>query len=81
MTEKELLSLKKQINEAKDTVNQLKGRLTYLNEQLKKDWKCDGIPEAEVLIQGMDKTIENLENQIEKQSNTLETQLEGNESN
>jgi len=76
MEEKDLLKLKKQIDEAKSEVQQLKGRKEYLIQQLKKDWDCEGLEQAEKKLDEYKKEVEELENRIFKQTNELKQKYE-----
>ena len=76
MNEKELLELKEEIEEAKSEQSQLKGRLDGLLEQLQKDWGCKTIAEAEKKLKKLDEEIEQLQDQITKQTTELEKELE-----
>jgi hypothetical protein len=72
MTETDLLKLKKQIEEAKATTSELKGHQSALMKQLKDDWKCNTIEEAEKLMAKMDKEIKTLNTKIEEGMEELE---------
>ena len=50
MTERELFDLKKKIKKDRQTTSEFKGHLTALMKQLKDDWKCADIKEAEKLL-------------------------------
>jgi flagellar biosynthesis chaperone FliJ len=72
MTEKELLELKEKVDEAKQTVSELTGQKNALMKQLKDDWGCKTIEEAEEKIGTMDRDISLLEKKIEKGIKELE---------
>ncbi|MFA5934991.1 MAG: hypothetical protein WC827_03850 [Candidatus Paceibacterota bacterium] len=72
MDEKGLLQLKQDIDEAKNSVNQLKGQQTALLKQLKDEWGCSSIEEAEKRIKKMQKEIETLDASIETGLEELE---------
>jgi len=76
MDETGLLKLKKQIDEANASVSELKGQLSALLKQLKDDWKCNSVEDAERLIAKMDKEIVSLKNKIEKGMEELEEKYE-----
>jgi len=76
MDETGLLKLKKQIDEANASVSELKGQLSALLKQLKDDWKCNSVEDAERLIVKMDKEIVSLKNKIEKGMEELEEKYE-----
>lgn len=76
MTENDLLQLKKKVDEAKTKVSELTGHKTALLKQLKDDWKCDSIEEAEKKLKLMNKEIENISQQIETGIEELESKYE-----
>jgi predicted transcriptional regulator len=71
-----LLKLKSQIEEAKKTTSELKGQQTALMNQLKDDWKCNSIKEAEKLMETMENDIATLNANIEKGLEELEEKYE-----
>jgi predicted nuclease with TOPRIM domain len=75
LTEKQLLDLKEQVDEAKTKVSELTGQQIALMKQLKEDWGCKTIQEAETKLEEMGKTISILEKKIERASAELELQL------
>jgi predicted nuclease with TOPRIM domain len=72
MDVQDLMELKDQIEEAKAKTSELKGHQTALMKQLKDDWKCNSVEEAEVLVKKMDKQITDLDKQIAKGLQELE---------
>ena len=64
MTEQDLLKLKRQVEDAKTEVNQLQGQRTALLKQLKDDWGCKTVEEAEAKVKAMEKEIEKISDQI-----------------
>jgi len=72
MTEKDLLDLKQQIDDAKTSVSELKGQQTALLKQLKDTYKCNSVKEAEVLAEKMQRNITALQTQIDKHTKELE---------
>ena len=76
MDEAGLLKLKKQIDEANASISELKGQLSALLKQLKDDWKCNSVEDAEKLIVKMDKEIASLNNKIEEGMEELEEKYE-----
>ncbi len=76
MTEQDLFRLKKKVDDAKDTVNELKGQQTALLKQLKEEWKCSTIEEAEKKRNVLVKEIDELTNKIEKGIAELEEKYE-----
>ena len=66
MTEKELLNLKKQIEEAKTKVAELEGTRKHLMKELKDDWSCNSVEEAEKKLNKMESDLDKLRTQIDK---------------
>ena len=76
LNEDKLLNLKAEIDSAKSTVSELKGQKTALMKQLKDDWDCTTIDQAEKTLENMKIEIEKIENQIEKGTKELEEKYE-----
>lgn len=72
MTEQELLNLKEKVDKAKTTVSELTGQLNALKKQLKDNWDCKTIEEAEEKLKNMEKNISILEKKIDKGVKELE---------
>ena len=66
MTERELLKLKEDVDSAKQKVAELTGQQTVLLTQLKTDWDCKNISEAEEKLAKMDKDITIIDKKIEE---------------
>jgi len=66
MTEKELLNLKEDVSEAKVKVSELTGQQKVLTDQLKTDWSCKTVAEAEKKLKEMDNQIVLIDEKIEK---------------
>ena len=62
-TETEFLALKKNIDEARTKVSELKGQLNALLSQLK-EWECKTIEEAEAKLKEMTEELSNFDNKI-----------------
>lgn len=75
MDERELLELKKEIDETKQKVDQLKGERQALIKQLKEEWGCDTIEDAEKKAKKMEQEIENLSISIDEDLEDLESKL------
>lgn len=75
MNERDLLRLKEQIDEAKSKVSQLQGRKEYLMQQLKKDWDCTTIRQAQSKMEELKTAVTELDNQIKQGIAKLEEQL------
>lgn len=72
MNAQELLKLKERVDEAKQTVAELKGQQTALLKQLKDEWKCSSIEAADRKIKEMKEEIEAMEESIETGLEELE---------
>lgn len=64
--EQALLQLKKEIDEAIPKEAELKGKIKYQKHELKKDWGCDSIADAEQLIKAKRTNVEKLNQKIDK---------------
>lgn len=65
MTEKQLLELKEDVADAKTKVAELTGQQNALTTQLKTDYGCKTIAEAEEKLAKMDKDIAIIDKKIE----------------
>lgn len=72
MNETQLFKLKKEVEEAKQEVSELKGHLTAQMKQLKEEWKCSSVEDGESKIVSMKKEISKIDSQIEEGSIKLE---------
>ena len=72
MTEKNLLELKDQIEDAKANVAELKGQQTILMQQLKTNYNCKSIEEAETLLAKWKKEVDKMQMQIDEGLKELE---------
>jgi len=71
MTEKELLDLKERVDQAKISVAELTGQLNALMKQLKGDWACSTVEEAEKKLKKLEQTIADLDKKIKDNSEDL----------
>lgn len=67
----ELTKLGKEIGTAKTQVSQLKGRESEVLDRLKKDFGCNTVDEAQVLLNQMDSDINIMEVTIQQQFKEL----------
>jgi len=72
MTEKNLLELKDQIEDAKASVAELKGQQTILMQQLKTNYNCKSIEESETLLAKWKKEVDKMQMQIDEGLKELE---------
>lgn len=75
LTEKELLEYKSNIEDSKTRIANLKGQQKMILKQLKENFDCTSIEEAEQKIKEFEKAISILEKKIVKQTSELETKL------
>jgi phage shock protein A len=66
LTEQQLLDLKDDVAEAKTKVSELTGQQNALLPQLKTEYGCKTISEAEVKLKEMDDSISVIDKMIEK---------------
>ena len=71
MNEQELLKKKKEIENSKEKLQQLKGKQQILLEQLKSNWNCDSIEDARKLVKSMEKQLKKLNDIIEEKKDKL----------
>lgn len=76
LNEKELLNLKENVSDAKTKVAELTGQQTALLSQLKTDYACKTIVEAEEKLAKMDKDITSIDKKIEAGILELENKYE-----
>jgi len=75
MTEQELLDLKQEIIEAKDTATKLQGRKDLLTEQLKEKYGVTTLKQAQEKLKKMEQNLETLRTEIEEATEKLEEKL------
>jgi predicted nuclease with TOPRIM domain len=66
MNEKQLLDLKEDVGDAKQKVAELTGQQTALMSQLKTEYSCKTISEAEIKLKEMNDSISVIDKKIEK---------------
>lgn len=76
MDEQDLLELKQDIEKAKTKVNQLEGQRKGLLEQLKEDWGCSSVEEAEKKLSKLEAGAEKLDKKLQKGIQKLEEKYE-----
>lgn len=75
MTEQELLNLKEEIEEAKQKTSELKGEKQALMKQLKSEWDCNSLEEADKKRQAKTTEREKISEKIENGMIELESKL------
>lgn len=76
MTTEELIELQEEIEDKKTQNAQLEGERNAILKQLKEDFGCKTVKQAEELIEKKEEEIERLDLQIADELNELETALE-----
>lgn len=76
LNEQQLLDLKDKVDTAKTAVSELTGQQTALMNQLKTDWGCKTIKEAEDKLAEMERSISILDKKIERGVKELEEKYE-----
>lgn len=71
----ELIELQEEIEERKTQKAQLEGEQNAILKQLKEEWGCKTIKQAQALIEEKELEMNRLEGEIENQLNELETAL------
>jgi predicted nuclease with TOPRIM domain len=72
MTERDLLKLKEDIEEAKEKFQQFKGQKNALMQQLKEEWDCTTIKDAHKILKKLEIEVEEISNEIVKGLDELE---------
>jgi predicted nucleic acid-binding Zn-ribbon protein len=72
MNEVQLLKLKSEIDTANKEVSELRGHLNALMKQLKDDWNCKTVAEAQKKLDAMDAEIKQANAKIEQGMAELE---------
>ena len=76
LNEKQLLELKDAVDGAKTKVSELTGQNNALMNQLKNDWECKTIQEAEKKLKTMDDELTSIDKEIETKIKELEEKYE-----
>ena len=71
-SEEKLLQKKKEIEEAKTELSELKGQEKALMLQLKNDWSCSTLEAANKKVDKLDKVLNSLEEEINELTEELE---------
>lgn len=72
LTEEQLLDLKREIEESKARISELKGQKTALLNQLKEDWKCNDIEAAKLKLKKLEQKVTDMNAEIDKLTAELE---------
>jgi len=76
MTDKDLLKLKSEIDQAKTKLSELKGKKQVLMESLKKDYDCSTVSQAAKKLIQLQENINDLTEQKEESIKELEDNYE-----
>jgi len=74
ITEEKLLRKKREIDDAKNNIAELKGQEKALLSQLVNDWECKTVGDAKKKVAELDTEIKSLEFSIETLSEELENE-------
>ena len=77
MTEKELLQLKEKIDSAKIEVAELNGQKKRTLQQLKDDWNCKTVEDANALLEKLKDEIEQIDIDIQNGISELQEKYDG----
>jgi tetrahydromethanopterin S-methyltransferase subunit G len=66
LIEQELLDLKKKVDNARSEEERHAGQQTQILRQLKDDYDCDSVEEAEKKLNRLKKQVENLDEELEE---------------
>lgn len=72
LTENQLLRKKKEIEETKTEISELKGQQKVFSKQLKEDWECNTLEDAKKKLTGLKIEVETINKQIEEKTEALE---------
>lgn len=71
MNERQLLELKEDIEKAKQEISELKGQKKGLMKQLKEDWGCETLEQAQEQLESFKEKQENTRVKIDDKMQTL----------
>ena len=74
MNEKDLLTMKEDIDKAKVKISELNGKQKYLLQELKDKWQCNSLEEANEKLKMMNKEIDATNVKITKMLNEIQEQ-------
>jgi predicted nuclease with TOPRIM domain len=75
MNEVDLMELKQDIEDAKQKVSELKGERQALLKQLKEEWGCETIEQAEEKIKELNAELESVSEKISEGTKKLEVKM------
>lgn len=75
MKTEELIELQEEIEERKTQKAQLEGEKNAIGKQLKEDWGCKNLKQAEALIEEKESAVAKLEEELEEGLEELEKLL------
>ncbi len=76
MDESRLLALKRKVEDAKAQVAELRGKKSYLEQELKETWQCSTTTEAERLLTKLEEEAKALSGKIERGTKELQERYE-----
>jgi len=66
MNERDLLRMKKEIDEAKTELAELNGEKKHLMQELKQNWGCETLGEGQELLVKMEENIDKIDKEIKQ---------------
>jgi hypothetical protein len=76
MNSEKLMDMKDRIEKKKSEKSRLEGKKEQLESQLKREFECDSVEDAKLLIDKMDADIEELDEKIQSKEKEIERKYE-----
>jgi hypothetical protein len=76
MNSEKLMDMKERIEKKKSEKSRLEGKKEQLESQLKREFECDSVEDAKLLIDKMDADIEELDEKIQSKEKEIERKYE-----
>ena len=76
LDEKELLRMKKEVDDSRQKLSELKGQKDFLLKDLKEKWGCSSIAEAKKKVEALQKEVDDLDARIRKGTDELEREYQ-----
>lgn len=76
LDERDLLRMKKEIDEAKQKLAELKGQKDFIIKELKEKWNCDSVEDAREQLNQLTEEEKELDSRIQKELGDLEREYQ-----
>lgn len=76
LDERDLLRMKKEIDEAKQKLAELKGQKDFIIKELKEKWNCDSVEYAREQLNQLTEEEKELDSRIQKELGDLEREYQ-----